>query len=97
MLNAIERKPSRKVFNLWNYFIFMEDLKLGKYQHYKGKFYDVIGIARHSETLEELVVYRALYNSKEFGNNALWIRPKKIFLKNVSVDGKEVPRFKYVG
>jgi len=75
----------------------MTDVKLGKYQHYKGKFYEVIGIARHSETLEELVVYRALYDSKEFGKNALWARPKSMFLENVNVEGKEVPRFKYVG
>ena len=72
-------------------------MKLGKYKHHKGKFYEVIGVARHSENLEELVVYRALYNSKEFGENALWIRPKEMFLENVIVEGKEVPRFKYVG
>ena len=74
----------------------MQDLKLGKYQHYKGKLYEVIGIARHSETLEELVVYRALYDSKEFGKDALWARPKSMFLENVVIDGKKVPRFKYV-
>lgn len=75
----------------------MEKLKLGRYQHCKGKFYEVLGTARHSETKDELVVYRALYNSKEFGNNALWARPKKMFLENVNIDGKEVPRFKFVG
>jgi len=75
----------------------MTDLKLGKYQHYKGKFYEVIGVARHSETLEELVVYRALYDSKKFGKDSLWVRPKSMFLERVVVDGKEVPRFKYVG
>ncbi len=74
----------------------MEQLELGKYQHYKGKYYEVIGVARHSETLEEFVVYRALYESKEFGKNALWIRPKRMFLENVVVDGKEVPRFRFV-
>jgi len=72
-------------------------IKLGKYQHYKGKFYEVIGVARHSETLEEMVVYRALYNSKEFGKNALWVRPKKMFLEKIMVDGKKMPRFRYVG
>ena len=71
-------------------------MKLGKYQHYKGEFYEVIGIAKHSETLEELIVYRALYDSEEFGENALWVRPKQMFLKNVTIDGKDVPRFKYV-
>ncbi len=69
-------------------------LKLGKYKHYKGKEYDVIGVARHRETLEELVVYRALY-----GNHALWVRPLKIFLEEVEVNGKKTPRFvkKYKG
>jgi len=71
-------------------------MKIGKYQHYKGKTYEVIGIARHSETLEELVVYRALYNSVEFGENVLWVRPLKMFGETVKIDGKEVPRFKYI-
>ena len=75
----------------------MKNLKLGKYQHYKGRLYKVIGIAKHSETLEEFVVYRALYNSPEFGKKALWIRPRKMFLENVRVNGKKVPRFKYAG
>lgn len=75
----------------------MNDLQLGKYQHYKGNLYEVIGIARHSETLEEMVVYRALYDSKEFGNNSLWVRPKKMFMENMVIDDKEVPRFKLVG
>jgi len=72
-------------------------VKLGKYKHYKGKFYEVIGFARDSETLEELVVYKALYDSEEFGNNALWVRPKKMFFETVNKDGKEVPRFEFVG
>lgn len=75
----------------------MGNLKLGKYQHYKGNFYEVLGVARHSETLEELVVYRALYDSKEFGRNALWVRPKEMFLETVTIDGRKIPRFKYVG
>ncbi len=72
-------------------------IKPGKYQHYKGKFYEVIGTAKHSETLEEFVVYKALYDSEEFGDSAIWVRPKKMFLETVNVDGKEVPRFKYIG
>jgi len=74
----------------------MNELKIGKYQHYKGKFYEVIGVGRNSGTLEEYVVYRALYNSEEFGQNSLWIRPKKMFMQNVMVDGREVPRFQFV-
>lgn len=74
----------------------MNEIKLGKYQHYKGNFYEVIGIARHSETLEEMVVYCALYESKDFGKNALWVRPKTMFLENVIIDGKEMTRFKFL-
>lgn len=74
----------------------MEKIKRGKYQHYKGKLYEVIGIARHSETLEEHIVYRALYDSKEFGSKALWIRPKKMFLETIEKNGEKIQRFKYV-
>lgn len=70
-----------------------EEVRLGKYQHYKGNLYEVIGLAHHSETLEELVVYRALYDSEEFGKNSIWVRPKKMFLEMVVVDRKDVPRF----
>ena len=70
-------------------------IKLGLYQHYKGKFYEVIGIARHSETLEEMVVYKALYKTK-FGKDSLWVRPKKMFFEKVRVDSTLVPRFKYI-
>jgi hypothetical protein len=54
-------------------------------------------VAKHSETLEDLVVYRALYDSQDFGNNALRVRPQKMFLENILVDGKEVKRFIYIG
>ncbi len=67
-------------------------MKLGKYKHYKGKEYEVIGIVKHSETLEELVVYKALY-----GTGDLWVRPIKMFEEEVDVDGQKVPRFKYLG
>lgn len=66
-------------------------IKTGKYQHYKGNLYEVIGVARHSETEEELVVYRALY-----GNFNLWVRPLAMFLENVEVDDLIMPRFKYI-
>jgi hypothetical protein len=75
----------------------MKKIKSGKYQHYKGNYYEVIGTAHHTETNEEVVVYRALYDSDEFGNKALWVRPLKMFLEEVEVNGKVVPRFKFVG
>jgi hypothetical protein len=65
-------------------------LKKGRYKHYKGKFYEVIGVAKHSETLEEFVVY---YDDKR----NLWIRPLEMFTENVEVDGKKMPRFEFVG
>jgi hypothetical protein len=60
----------------------------GRYRHYKGKDYEVLGIARHSETEEELVVYRCLY-----GDFSLWVRPLAMFLEEVEVDGRSVRRF----
>ena len=63
-------------------------IKPGRYRHYKGNEYTVIGTARHSETLEELVVYR-----QEYGDHGLWVRPQKMFSETVKIDGQEVPRF----
>lgn len=60
----------------------------GRYRHYKGNEYEVIGIARHSETLEPMVVYRPLY-----GEGRLWVRPAAMFAENVVIDGKTQPRF----
>lgn len=65
-------------------------ITLGTYRHYKGNLYEVIGTARHSETLEEMIVYKALYRPE--GEN-LWVRPARMFLEKVMVDGKEVYRF----
>ena len=72
------------------------DIKLGVYEHYKGngKKYRVIGVAKHSETLEDMVVYEALYNNEV---SKLWVRPLKMFLEEVEVGGKQVPRFRYLG
>lgn len=69
---------------------------IGIYEHYKGKQYEVLGFARHSETLEELVVYKALYESENFGVGALWVRPKKMFFENINFEGKMVPRFNFI-
>jgi hypothetical protein len=63
-------------------------IKSGRYRHYKGNEYQVLGVARHSETEAEYVVYRQLYGAGE-----LWVRPKAMFLESVSVDGLSVPRF----
>lgn len=70
--------------------------KPGRYQHFKGDFYEVIGVAFHSETLEELVVYRGMYNSEKFGDKLLFVRPLKMFMEKVEIDGKKVPRFKFI-
>jgi hypothetical protein len=66
--------------------------KAGKYRHYKGNEYQVLGIATHSETEEKVVVYRALY-----GDRGLWVRPLAMFCESVIVGGESVPRFLYVG
>lgn len=67
------------------------EIKLGKYRHFKGNEYEVIGIARHSETLEEMVVYRALY-----GDARIWVRPAKMWNETVERDGKAFQRFTYI-
>ncbi len=64
------------------------DIRPGHYRHYKGKDYEVIGIAQHSETEEKLVVYRCLY-----GDYSLWVRPLNMFRETVNVAGEQVPRF----
>ncbi len=60
----------------------------GRYRHYKGNEYEVIGMAQHSETREMMVVYRPLY-----GEGAMWVRPAAMFVEDVLIDGKTVPRF----
>lgn len=62
----------------------------GRYRHYKGNYYDVIGVARHSESGDELVVYRPRY-----GDRGLWVRPLAMFEEKVTVDGESVSRFAY--
>jgi len=70
----------------------MNEIKLGRYRHFKGGEYEVVGIAKHSETCEPMVVYRALY-----GKGGLWVRPAAMFMETVERDGKVFPRFEYVG
>lgn len=67
-------------------------LKIGKYKYFKGKEYELIALAKHSETLEDLVVYRALY-----GDNAVWVRPLSMFTEEIELEGKKISRFKYIG
>jgi len=69
----------------------MTKIKLGKYKHFKGGVYQVLGIAKHSETSEKLVVYQNLEKLN------LLVRPKLMFFQKVIVNGKEIPRFKYIG
>ncbi|NTV51110.1 MAG: DUF1653 domain-containing protein [Geobacteraceae bacterium] len=70
----------------------MPTVRQGRYRHYKGNEYEVIDIARHSETEEEMVVYRKLY-----GDHSLWVRAFGMFVENVLVDGRMVPRFEWIG
>ena len=66
-------------------------IRTGRYRHYKGKDYFLLGVARHSETDEELAVYR-----QEYGDRSLWVRPLQMFVEKVNLNGEEVPRFRCV-
>ena len=70
----------------------MEQIRPGRYRHFKGNEYRVIGTARHSETLEEMVVYQAMY-----GEHGLWVRPASMWSETVERDGYCGPRFVYIG
>lgn len=70
----------------------MDRIKTGRYRHFKGGEYEVIGVAKHSETLEETVVYRALY-----GDGGLWVRPARMWDDTIERDGKTFRRFEYIG
>lgn len=67
------------------------ELKKGIYEHYKGNRYELLGIAHHSETLEKMVVYKALY-----GENELWVRPASMWNETVEINGQTVARFKFI-
>lgn len=74
----------------------MEQIQTGLYRHYKGKLYEVISLVRHSETREELVLYKALYET-EYGSESLWVRPRSMFFESIEIEGKTVPRFEFAG
>jgi len=69
-----------------------DKILLGIYEHYKGKQYEVIGEVTHSETMEKMILYKALY-----GKYDLWVRPKAMFMETVNVEGRRIKRFTYVG
>ena len=70
----------------------MEEIRIGKYRHFKGNEYRVLGMARHSETMEEMVVYQALY-----GEHGIWVRPARMWNETVDRDGYHGPRFAWIG
>ena len=70
----------------------MEEIKIGRYRHFKGNEYEVLYIAKHSETLEPMVVYKALY-----GEGGIWVRPASMWNEIVERDGKTFKRFEYIG
>ena len=69
-----------------------DTIRLGRYRHFKGNDYRVLAVARHSETLEDMVVYQALY-----GDGGVWVRPAAMWNETVEHDGKTVQRFTYIG
>ena len=70
----------------------MSSIPLGVYLHYKGNKYEVVGFAKHSETLEDMVIYKALY-----GDGGTWVRPLSMWENLIETDGKSVKRFEYIG
>jgi hypothetical protein len=74
-----------------SFFFHMHTIKPGRYRHFKGNEYEVIGVAKDSETMEEVVVYRALY-----GEQGLWVRPAKMFAETIERDGRMMKRFQRV-
>lgn len=69
----------------------MFNINLDRYKHYKGNVYEIIGLAKHSETMEELVIYRSIDD-----NQKIWARPKAMFFENITINGETIPRFKKI-
>ena len=74
----------------------MTKIKVGRYRHFKGPEVEVIGVALHSETMAELVVYKHI-TGQMAGEENYWVRPVSVFVEEVERDGKMIPRFKYLG
>lgn len=74
----------------------MEIKKGQRWRHYKGGKYEVLGTAVHSETLEEMVIYKMLYDSEKFKKGTVWVRPMKMWFEEVEFEGKKVKRFRFV-
>lgn len=70
-------------------------IKIGRYRHYKGEIMEVIGISLHSETLEEFVIYKHV-SGKRAGEPHFWVRPIKMFLEDMEINGKKIPRFEFI-
>ncbi|MBF0490830.1 MAG: DUF1653 domain-containing protein [Candidatus Omnitrophica bacterium] len=73
----------------------MVNIPKGLYEHYKGKRYEVLDVAIHSETEEPMVIYKALYKG-DFPEGTLWVRPLTMFQENVFANGQFIPRFRYL-
>ena len=87
-LRRMKRKRWRTLSSIYK---MNTPIKLGKYRHFKGNEYEVLSIAKHSETGEDMVVYRALY-----GDNQVWVRPARMWNEMVERDGKTFPRFTFI-
>ena len=74
----------------------MQNIKLGKYKHFKGGEYEVVGVAKHSESLAVMVIYKPLYPLKD-GELETWVRPIEMFFDTKELNGETVPRFTYLG
>ena len=72
------------------------EINLGIYRHYKGGEYEVVAVGRLEATLEEVVIYKSLYEVKEFPAGTIWVRPTKSFIETIDINGKTIPRFAYV-
>lgn len=86
LINCLIKKDRNQ-----DYYFMVSSIHKGIYQHYKGNYYEVIDVARHSETLEDMVIYRRCY-----GDFSLWVRPLQMFLEQIEVNGEKIHRFRFI-